>query len=137
MSGKLELRRESELTLAADSLLLNQPAPGGPGSGLDRKGKARAAPGEGADFLALNLDGDGKATSGQHADAGGYQQMQLVEQQVGWTDVGARHGLSAATAIAPATLSLALPLANARSHRTTTSNRARPPSSPSNPPSRN
>ncbi|WOO85127.1 Integral membrane protein sed5 [Vanrija pseudolonga] len=67
---------------AKDSLLLNQPAPGGPGSGLDRKGKARAAPGEGADFLALNLDGDGKATSGQHADAGGYQQMQLVEQQV-------------------------------------------------------
>ncbi|KAL1407282.1 Integral membrane protein SED5 [Vanrija albida] len=66
---------------AKDSLLLNQPSAGGPGSGHDRKGKARAAPGEGADFLALNLDGDGQATTGQHADAGGYQQMQLVEQQ--------------------------------------------------------
>ena len=56
----------------------------------DRKGKSRALPGDangdgGQDFLALDLDGD-RGESGQMqpggAGGGGYQQMQLVEQQV-------------------------------------------------------
>lgn len=51
----------------------------------DRKGKFRALPGdingngESQDFLALDIDGD-RGESGVGAD--GYQQMQLVEQQV-------------------------------------------------------
>ena len=67
-----------------DSLLFQQPK--GPGSGLpsDRKGKSRALPdangnGESQDFLALDIDGD-RGESGTGGD--GYQQMQLVEQQV-------------------------------------------------------
>lgn len=56
--------------LTTDSLLFQQS--GGPGSGLDRKGKSRAPPEEGQDFLALNID-DGQQSN--------YQQMQLVEQQ--------------------------------------------------------
>ena len=69
----------SKLTL--DSLLFAQKT--GPGSGFppDRKGKARALPDEnGKDFLALDLDGD-RGESGM-TQGGGYQQMQLVEQQV-------------------------------------------------------
>jgi syntaxin 5 len=51
----------------------------GSGGGIDRKGKARAVIEDGkGDFLALDLDGD-RGESGQQ---GGYQQMQLVEQQV-------------------------------------------------------
>lgn len=49
----------------------------------DRKGKSRALPGdangESQDFLALDIDGD-RGESGVGGD--GYQQMQLVEQQV-------------------------------------------------------
>ena len=51
----------------------------------DRKGKSRALPGdangngESQDFLALDIDGD-RGESGVGVD--GYQQMQLVEQQV-------------------------------------------------------
>lgn len=69
--------------LTADSLLFNQQ--GGPGSGFppDRKGKARALPDDpnSKDFLALDLDGD-RGESGMTQNGGGYQQMQLVEQQV-------------------------------------------------------
>ena len=64
---------------AKDSVLFAQQPAGGPGSGFppDRKGKSRALPDDpdSKDFLALNLDDGGE--SGQ----GGYQQMQLVEQQ--------------------------------------------------------
>jgi syntaxin 5 len=66
------LRHRSRLTLAPDSLLFAQG--GGPGSGIDRKGKQRAVPGEGNDYLALDIDGDRQTND--------YQQMQLVEQQV-------------------------------------------------------
>lgn len=55
--------------LTSDSLLF-APA-GGPGSGL--KGKTRAAPDGGADFLALNID--------EPQQTQDYQQMQLMEQQ--------------------------------------------------------
>ncbi|RSH79920.1 cis-Golgi t-SNARE syntaxin [Apiotrichum porosum] len=65
------LRHRSRLTLAPDSLLFAQG--GGPGSGIDRKGKQRAVPGEGNDYLALDIDGDRQTND--------YQQMQLVEQQ--------------------------------------------------------
>ena len=70
-----------------DSLLFSQPpAAGGPGTGFpsDRKGKARALPDDpdSKDFLALDLDGD-RGENGQ-GQGGGYQQMQLVEQQVRW-----------------------------------------------------
>ncbi|KAK8847686.1 hypothetical protein IAR55_005545 [Kwoniella newhampshirensis] len=63
-----------------NSLLFSQT---GPGAGLDRKGKARAAPsgmedGQ-TDFLALDIDGD-RGESGM-LKGGDYQQMQLVEQQ--------------------------------------------------------
>jgi syntaxin 5 len=44
----------------------------------DRKGKSRAVD-DGQDFLALDIDGDG-GESGRGGE--GYQQMQLVEQQV-------------------------------------------------------
>lgn len=56
----------------------------------DRKGKSRAADNgnpngnagaESQDFLALDIDGD-RGESGQIQGGGGYQQMQLVEQQV-------------------------------------------------------
>lgn len=71
-----------------DSLLFNQPG--------DRKGKSRAntptpnpnsslskrGEKEGQDFLALDIDGDrGESGIGMGGD---YQQMQLVEQQVGF-----------------------------------------------------
>jgi syntaxin 5 len=53
--------------------------PGAPG---DRKGKSRAMDnGDGQDFLALDIDGD-RGESGRGGGEG-YQQMQLVEQQVG------------------------------------------------------
>lgn len=68
--------------LNTDSLLF-APQQGGPGSGFppDKKGKARALPSEnGKDFLALDLDGD-RGESGISQGGGGYQQMQLVEQQ--------------------------------------------------------
>jgi syntaxin 5 len=52
--------------------------PGAPG---DRKGKSRAMDnGDGQDFLALDIDGD-RGESGR-GGGDGYQQMQLVEQQV-------------------------------------------------------
>jgi syntaxin 5 len=79
----------SKTELMPDSLLFQQQSKGGPGSGLpgvpgDRKGKARALPdnGDGQDFLALDIDGD-RGESGQMKGGDGYQQMQLVEQQVG------------------------------------------------------
>ncbi|CAD6583010.1 MAG: cis-Golgi t-SNARE syntaxin [Tremellales sp. Tagirdzhanova-0007] len=71
-----------------NSLLFAQSPPsslGGPGSSLDRerKGKTRAAPdADGRDFLALDIDGDrGESGVGRTNGDGGYQQMQLVEQQ--------------------------------------------------------
>ena len=74
----------------SDSLLLSQPGAGGPGSGFppDKKGKARAIPSDTAndssnDFLALDLDGDRGESGVTSGGGGGYQQMQLVEQQVG------------------------------------------------------
>ncbi|ORY30214.1 t-SNARE [Naematelia encephala] len=70
---------------AGNSLLFSQSQTGGPGSGFppDRKGKARAIPdtngnGDSKDFLALDIDGD-RGESG--VGIGGYQQMQLVDQQ--------------------------------------------------------
>lgn len=45
----------------------------------DRKGKSRAVDNGEQDFLALDIDGD-RGESGRGGD--GYQQMQLVEQQV-------------------------------------------------------
>ncbi|KAK1921826.1 putative integral membrane protein sed5 [Papiliotrema laurentii] len=68
---------------AENSLLFAQP--GGPGSGFppDRKGKARALPDDpnAKDFLALDLDGDRGESGVTQSQGGGYQQMQLVEQQ--------------------------------------------------------
>jgi syntaxin 5 len=54
-----------------------------PGLSNDRKGKSRALPenGDGQDFLALDIDGD-RGESGRVQGGDGYQQMQLVEQQV-------------------------------------------------------
>ena len=73
-------------SLTSDSLLFSQPA--GPGAGFpsDRKGKARALPDDpnSKDFLALDLDGD-RGENGVGAGQGGYQQMQLVEQNVSCT----------------------------------------------------
>jgi hypothetical protein len=77
-----------------DSLLFAQSPPsssgrGGPGASLDRKGKSRAVPDMdgGQDFLALDIDGDrGENGAGGRMNGdgnGGYQQMQLMEQQVG------------------------------------------------------
>ncbi|WVQ80111.1 hypothetical protein IAT38_002212 [Cryptococcus sp. DSM 104549] len=74
---------------AENSLLFSQ----GPGTGFDRKGKSRASPQPGAgpgagiparqdggaDFLALDIDGD-RGESGM-SKGGDYQQMQLVERQ--------------------------------------------------------
>jgi hypothetical protein len=66
--------------LTPDSLLFSQPT--GPGAGFpsEKKGKARALPDDpdSKDFLALDLDGD----RGENGQGGGYQQMQLVEQNV-------------------------------------------------------
>jgi syntaxin 5 len=59
----------------------------GPGSGFppDRKGKSRAQPANGSDYLALDIEGDGGesgiARPGS-AQQDGFMQMQLVEQQV-------------------------------------------------------
>ncbi|EIW70971.1 syntaxin 5 [Tremella mesenterica] len=66
-----------------NSLLMPTAAKTGPGAGFpaDRKGKSRAANGNGVDdvdFLALDIDGD-RGESGR--GGGEYQQMQLVEQQ--------------------------------------------------------
>ena len=83
------MSRLSWLIRFPDSLLFAQSPPstlGGPGSGLDRerKGKTRTAPdADGQDFLALDIDGDrGESGVGRMNGDGGYQQMQLVEQQV-------------------------------------------------------
>jgi syntaxin 5 len=68
--------------LTPDSLLFGQQQKGGPGSGMptnDRKGKSKAVDNGEQDFLALDIDGD-RGESGRGGE--GYQQMQLVEQQV-------------------------------------------------------
>jgi syntaxin 5 len=68
--------------LILDSLLFGQQQKGGPGSGMptnDRKGKSKAIDNGEQDFLALDIDGD-RGESGRGGE--GYQQMQLVEQQV-------------------------------------------------------
>jgi syntaxin 5 len=94
---------KSQLTtkLISDSLLFNQTPSGSrpgsaPGFPPDKKGKARAIPdnqypngesGEGSketDFLALDIDGDrGESGMIRNDGQGGFQQMQMVEQQVG------------------------------------------------------
>ena len=74
-------------TDSTDSVLFNNQQAGGPGSGFppDRKGKSRAAPNGGGDYLALDIEGDGGesgiARPGS-AQQDGFMQMQLVEQQV-------------------------------------------------------
>lgn len=85
-----------------DSLLFNQTPTGcrpgsAPGFPPDKKGKGRAVPdsqypggpsGAGAnetDFLALDIDGDrGESGMVRNDGQGGYQQMQVVEQQVSY-----------------------------------------------------
>lgn len=67
--AKGELPSTTDIANITDSLLF-APA-GGPGSGL--KGKTRATPDGGADFLALNID--------EPQQTQDYQQMQLMEQQ--------------------------------------------------------